>query len=96
MSEITDTAITRQQLCVALQVSESTVRRWEQAGMPYTPIGKRAKRYDLAECKQWLRRQNQCPSGSTNTAAGTPPSWSTGTAFTAACRQVQLRVMPSN
>lgn len=90
------TALTRQQLCVALQVSESTVRRWEQAGMPYTPVGRRAKRYDLAECKLWLRGQNQCQSGSISRGAGTPPSWSTGSAFTDACRQVQLRVMPSN
>lgn len=47
--------ITRQQLCADLGISESTVRRLEQAGLPFTPISKRTKRYDLAECKAWLR-----------------------------------------
>ena len=48
-------AITRQQLCAELGISESTVRRLEQAGLPFTPVGKRMKRYDLEECKMWLR-----------------------------------------
>lgn len=47
--------LTRQQLCAALTISESTVRRLELDGMPYTPVGIRAKRYDLDECKAWLR-----------------------------------------
>lgn len=47
--------ITRQQLCAELGISESTVRRLEQAGLPFTPIGKRTKRYDLEECRTWLR-----------------------------------------
>lgn len=38
-------ALTRQQLCAVMQVSESTVRRWELGGLPYTPIGVRGKRY---------------------------------------------------
>jgi hypothetical protein len=40
-----------QQLCAALSVSESTIRRLEQSGLPYTPVGKRLKRYDLANAK---------------------------------------------
>ena len=47
--------ITRQQLCAELGISESTVPRLEQVGLPFTPIGKRTKRYDLEECKVWLR-----------------------------------------
>lgn len=47
--------ITRQQLCAELEISESTVRRLEQVGLPFTPVGKRTKRYDLEECKAWLR-----------------------------------------
>ena len=54
---MTTPALTRQQLCAALTISESTVRRLEIDGMPYTPVGIRAKRYDLDECKQWLREQ---------------------------------------
>lgn len=52
-------AITRQQLCAELGISESTVRRLEQAGLPFTPIGKRTKRYDLEECKIWLQNMYQ-------------------------------------
>lgn len=51
--------LTRQQLCAALGISESTVRRLELLGLPFTPVGLRAKRYDLGECKHWLR-ENQC------------------------------------
>jgi len=32
--------LTRQQLCAALQISESTVRRLELDGLPYTPARK--------------------------------------------------------
>jgi hypothetical protein len=42
--------ITRAQLCAELGVSESTVRRLEQAGLPFTIIGQRTKRYSLEEC----------------------------------------------
>ncbi|OEZ60970.1 hypothetical protein DUGA6_26540 [Duganella sp. HH105] len=48
-------AMNKQQLCAALDISESTVRRREQLGMPYTPVGKRSHRYDLEECKSWLK-----------------------------------------
>jgi phage terminase Nu1 subunit (DNA packaging protein) len=83
----------RQQLCAALGISESTVRRLELSGMPYTPVGKRAKRYNLAEVKQWLRaNQGQI------TTTKSPPvsaSWPTGNVCTEAFRKVHLRVMPS-
>ncbi len=49
--------LNRQQICAALNVSESTIRRLEQEGLPFTPIGRRTKRYDLAECKAWLRNR---------------------------------------
>ena len=45
--------LNKQQLCAELAVSESTVRRLEQRGMPYTPGGSRSHRYDLDECKRW-------------------------------------------
>jgi hypothetical protein len=88
------TDLTRQQFCAALGISESTVRRLELEGLPYTPVGMRAKRYDLAECKIWLKA-NQCQSGMTNRVVNTSALWSAGSAFTASCRKVQLRVMPS-
>jgi hypothetical protein len=86
--------LTRQQLCAELGISESTVRRLEIGGLPYTPVGIRAKRYNLAEVKAWLRG-NQCQYGPTKPAASTSGSWSTGSEFTDACRRLHLRVMPS-
>lgn len=47
--------LNRQQICAALGVSESTIRRLEQGGLPYTPVGARSKPYNLAEWKEWLR-----------------------------------------
>ena len=88
------TDITRQQLCAALAISESTVRRLELDGLPHTPIGRRGKRYNLDEVKTWLRGR-ACQSGSTSAAGTVSPSWLPAGAFTDACRRVQLRVMPS-
>jgi phage terminase Nu1 subunit (DNA packaging protein) len=87
--------LNRQQICAALGVSESTIRRLEQVGLPYTPIGVRSKRYDLAECKKWLKENQQCQSGKTKTVGSTSELWSKANAFTESCRKVHLRVMPS-
>lgn len=88
--------LNRQELAVAMRVSDSTIARWLAAGLPYTPVGVRGKRFDLAECRAWLRECYQpCQSGQTSKAAGTSASWSPGAAFTESFRQVQLRVTPS-
>lgn len=87
--------LTRQQFCAKLRISESTVRRMERDGLPYTPVGSRGKRYDLAECKRWLR-ERACQSGPISKAGATSGSWSPGSEFTASFRQTHLRVMPSN
>jgi len=89
------TDITRQQLCAALQISESTVRRHERDGMPCTPVGKKAKRYDLAECKKWLRERTPCQPGSTKQAAATRASCTAASDFIESSMSVQRRVMPS-
>lgn len=88
-------ALNRQQICAELAVSESTIRRLEQAGLPYTPVGSRAKRYDLDECKLWLKENQLCPPGRTNEGGGTSALWSAANEFTESSRKVQLRVMPS-
>lgn len=90
--------LTRQELCVRLKISESTVRRLELDGLPCTPVG-RSKRYDLAECKQWLRTHQpskKCQTGLTSKAAATSESWSTAAAYIASSQQVRRRVTPSN
>ena len=51
--------ITRQQLCAELGISESTVRRLELFALPFTLVVKRAKCYDLEECRAWLREAYQ-------------------------------------
>lgn len=82
--------LNRQQLCAALDVSESTIRRLELLGLPYTPVGQRAKRYNLAECKQWLR-ENQCQSGRTRMAVSESASWSAASAFSDALKVALYR-----
>lgn len=90
------TDLNRQQLAVAMGVSDSTIGRWLASGLPYTPIGVRGKRFNLDQCRAWLREHyQQCPPGSTNKAAGTSASWSPASAFTESSRRVHLRVMPS-
>jgi predicted DNA-binding transcriptional regulator AlpA len=86
--------LNRQQICAALGVSESTIRRLEADGLPFTPVGVRSKRYDLAECKAWLK-VNQCQSGKTSRAVNTSGSWSRVSEYTASFQKARLRVMPS-
>lgn len=83
----------RQQICAALSVSESTIRRLEQLGLPYTPVGKRSKRYDLAECKAWLRA-NYGELGATP-ASARPAVWKPSDEYMKAVAKVKLRTMPS-
>lgn len=95
---MSDRDLTRQELCVKLSISESTVRRLELDGLPCTPVG-RSKRYDLAECKQWLRThqpREKCQSGLTSKGVGTSDSWSKAVEYIESSKQVRRRVMPSN
>lgn len=89
--------LTRQELCVRLHISESTVRRLELDGLPCTPVG-RSKRYDLAEVKQWLRANQgaKCQSGQTRTVVGTSGSWSKAAEYIESSQKVRRRVMPSS
>ena len=89
--------LTRQELCVRLSISESTVRRLELDGLPCTPVG-RSKRYDLAEVKQWLRANQgkRCQSGLTSKVAGMSDSWSKAAEYIESSKQVRRRVMPSS
>lgn len=89
------TMLTPAELAAALRVSTRTVARWDSEGCPCEWAGAR-RRYDLAHVQAWNReRALQCRSEKTPPAAGTQRLASTVAAFTDACRQVQLRVMPS-
>lgn len=82
----------RQEICAALGVSESTIRRLEKIGLPFTPVGARSKRYDFAECKAWLRAN---PPGAQQQGALAARQWVATPEFTAFCKKVRLRVTPS-
>ncbi len=84
--------LNRQQLCAELSVSESTIRRLEQQGLPYTPVGKRSHRYDLAECKAWLKAN---PPGEAAKTPRASVSWPGRNEFVESYRKMKLRVMPS-
>lgn len=86
-------SLTLQQLCAEMSVSESTVRRWVADGLPFTPVGTKSKRYDLAEVKAWLRGRG-CQSGSTKTVVDMSDLCAAADAFTASSRKAHLRVMP--
>ena len=83
--------LNRQEICAALGVSESTIRRLELAGLPFTPVGARSKRYELAECKAWLRAN---PPGQ-QLSSPAARQWVATPEFTAMCKKMKLRVMPS-
>ncbi len=85
------TEMNRQQICAALGVSESTIRRLEQLGLPYTPVGVRSHRYDLGECKTWLKAN---PPGAT-AAVPRAPAWAPSSELSNFPRKRPLRVMPS-
>lgn len=84
--------LNRQEICAALGVSESTIRRLEHDGLPYTPVGARSKRYDLNECKAWLRAN---PPGIDKQKGPAAPRWAATAEFVALCEKAKLRVMPS-
>jgi len=86
--------LTRQQLCAALGISESTVRRLELSGLPCTPVGSRSKRYNLEECKAWLRANPMQPARTTSPTQS-PELRRAGREFIERCKNVKLRVMPS-
>ena len=92
--ETEETELTRQQFCARLGISESTVRRLELMGLPFIPVGKRSKRYNLSEAKAWLR-SNQGLCQQRQTDVSTSALDSAENAFAEACQKVRLRVEPS-
>lgn len=88
--------LNRAQFAAAMGVSDSTVGRWLAAGLPHTPIGVRGKRFDLAECRAWLRTQYPLMQhAQASKPDGRPASQSPAETYTEAARCVRLRVKPS-
>lgn len=88
--------LTPAKLAAALDISERQVHRLTSAGMPCVPVGARGKRYDLEECKNWLKDNHTCLSNQQKPEAGRSVSASAVNAFTAAYRRAHLRVKPSS
>jgi hypothetical protein len=96
MSDTTE--MTRQAFCARMGISESTVRRLELDGMPCTPVG-RSKRYNLVECKTWLRANEngqKCQSGQISKGVDMRASWLQASAYIESSKLVHRRVMPSS
>lgn len=87
--------LNRQQLCAALGISESTVRRLELNGLPCTPVGSRSKRYNLEECKAWLRANPVQPTRAAVPTQSTEMKRAERE-FIERCKNVKLRVRPSS
>lgn len=90
-----ETELNRQQICAALGVSESTIRRLEGLALPFTPVGVRSKRYNLNECKTWLRTQYVPGVDPRALPRRSREIWKAGKEFSELCRNVKLRVQPS-
>lgn len=87
--------LTEAELAAALKISARQVQRLTSAGMPVIPIGTRGKRYDLDECKNWLKDNYTCLSNAQKAGATKSAYASAANAFTDASRRVHLRVKPS-
>lgn len=79
-----------------LGISVRQLQRLTAAGLPFTPVGVKAKRYDAAECRAWLRANPQCLSSNSRPAAGKSLPASTISEYTDTYRRVHLRVKPSD
>jgi phage terminase Nu1 subunit (DNA packaging protein) len=90
-----ETELNRQQICAALGVSESTIRRLEGLGLPFTPVGVRSKRYNLDECKTWLRTQYAPRTDAQVPAGQSRDIRKMGNQFIESCKGQKLRVYPS-
>jgi excisionase family DNA binding protein len=87
--------LTPAELAAHLRTSERTVARMVLDGCPSMLVGKR-RRFELAAVIAWAQeRSAACQSEKTPAGVGTQRLASAAAAYTAACRQVQLRVMPS-
>lgn len=89
------TELNRQQICATLAVSESTIRRLEQLGLPFTPVGVRSHRYDLAECKKWLLDHYGRPAEVARDIDSRVRLDKAAAEYVEASKKVKLRVMPS-
>lgn len=90
--------LTPADIAAHLKVSVRQVQRLTVAGMPSVPVGARGVRYDAAACVAWLQANREtltCLSNPRPEAASKCLSASVASAYTAACRRAQLRVMPS-
>jgi hypothetical protein len=54
MSNITPEYYSPKDIAIKLGVHVNSIHNWTAKGMPFLPIGKRGKRYNFTDCKNWL------------------------------------------
>jgi hypothetical protein len=81
------------ELAAHFRISERTVARLLADGCPSMLVGKR-RRFDLGDVTRWMEGR-ACQQDKTPMDDGTQKLALGADDFTAACRRVQLRVMPS-
>lgn len=54
-----DRPLNQTEIAEYLDVSTTTIRKWEQEGMSHGSMGDRSKYYDKSECKKWVLSQKR-------------------------------------
>lgn len=54
-----DRPLNQSEIAEYLGVSTTTIRKWEQEGMPHGSMGDRSKYYDKLVCKKWVLNQKR-------------------------------------
>ncbi|MGF2144409.1 helix-turn-helix domain-containing protein [Vagococcus fluvialis] len=54
-----DRPLNQSEIAEYLGVSTTTIRKWEQEGMPHGSMGDRSKYYDKFVCKKWVLNQKR-------------------------------------
>lgn len=54
-----DRPLNQSEIAEYLGVSTTTIRKWEQEGLPHGSMGERSKYYDKDECKKWVLNQKR-------------------------------------
>lgn len=54
-----DRPLNQLEIAKYLDVSTSTIRKWEKEGLPHGSLGVQTKYYDKLECKKWVLNQKR-------------------------------------
>jgi excisionase family DNA binding protein len=57
MNQLDNHLVTTKQIAQHLQVTEITIFRWREKGMPFKRIGGHSIRFDLKEVNKWMEQK---------------------------------------